>query len=71
MEHEPQLSLWPPLVGLGAVLIAIGVLATWILIVIGVALLLYSLWSWSAENRILYEMHAEHAGEPGEESQHE
>lgn len=71
MEHEPQVSLWPPLVGLGAVLIAVGILATWILAVIGVALLLYSLWSWSAENRIQFEMHAEPAADHSEEHPHE
>ncbi len=71
MEHEPQLSLWPPLVGLGAVLIAIGILATWIIAVIGIVLLLYSLWSWSAENRIQYEVHVEPTGDHSEETQHE
>jgi hypothetical protein len=71
MEHAPQLSIWPILVGLAITLIAIGILATWIAGVLGVVLLLYSLWSWSQENRAGEEMHAVAIEAGTEEHSHE
>lgn len=56
-EHTPQLSIWPMLVGLALTLMAIGVLATWIIAVIGILLLLFSLWMWVEENRVTGEQH--------------
>lgn len=56
-EHTPQLSIWPMLVGLALTLMAIGVLATWIIAVIGILLLLYSLWMWVEENRVTSAQH--------------
>lgn len=56
-EHTPQLSIWPMLVGLALTLMAIGVLATWIIAVIGIVLLLFSLWMWVEENRLTGAQH--------------
>ncbi len=71
MEHEPQLSLWPVLVGLAVTLIAIGILATWISALLGVVLLLFSLWNWNQENRIHNEAHAMAVETGSEEHGHE
>jgi len=57
-EHTPQLSVWPMLVGLALTLLAIGVLATWIIAVVGVVLLLFALWMWVDENRVTGHAHS-------------
>lgn len=51
-EHAPQLSIWPILVAFALTLMAIGVLSTWIVAVLGILLLLYTLWAWVQENRV-------------------
>jgi hypothetical protein len=52
-EHLPQLSAWPVVLALGVTLILAGVISSWIVSVVGIALLLFSIWNWSQENRIL------------------
>jgi hypothetical protein len=52
-EHLPQLSVWPVVLALGVTLILAGVISSWIVSLVGVALLLFSIWSWTQENRIL------------------
>ncbi len=71
MEHAPQISIWPVLVGLAVTLIAIGILATWIVGVLGIVLLLYSLWNWSQENRVMEDLHSAVLEAGSEEHQHE
>ncbi len=55
-EHTPQLSVWPIVVGLSLTLMAAGILSSIIVTLVGILLLLYSLWMWVQENRA-----AEHA----------
>lgn len=56
-EHLPQLSVWPVVVGFAILLIAAGLLATFILTIVGVILLLFALWNWSQENRLTGQEH--------------
>lgn len=50
-EHLPSPSFWPILLAFGMVLIAIGVIFSLVISVIGVALLLASMVGWMLENR--------------------
>lgn len=52
-EHTPQLSVWPVLLALAVTMILAGVISSWIVSVVGVALLLFSIWNWSQENRLI------------------
>lgn len=60
-EHTPQLSVWPIVVGLALTLMAAGVLSSILVTLVGVLLLLVSLWMWVQENRA-----TEHAHQPVE-----
>lgn len=68
-EHTPQLSMWPPILGFAITMIAAGVLSTWIVSVLGIVLLLISVWNWAQENRLT--SHNEEITVEAEESQHE
>lgn len=50
-EHLPSPSFWPILLAFGLVLIAIGVIFSLVISVVGVALLLSSMVGWMLENR--------------------
>jgi hypothetical protein len=49
--HYPELSPWPLLVACGLAMIAAGVLSSLIVSAAGLALLLFSVAGWTAENR--------------------
>ena len=49
--HLPQPSIWPLLLALSPVLIAIGIISTMIIGALGVILLLASVIGWTLENR--------------------
>ncbi|MEJ2711139.1 MAG: cytochrome c oxidase subunit 4 [Anaerolineales bacterium] len=50
--HLPQPSWWPIVLALGVLLIALGVVFTWIASLLGVAVLLGAIIGWTLENRI-------------------
>ncbi len=50
-EHVPQISVWPPVMAVAIILIAIGILATWIIAVVGIILLIVSIFGWANEIR--------------------
>lgn len=49
--HLPQPSWWPIVLALGVLLIALGVVFTWIIGLLGVAVLLGAIIGWTLENR--------------------
>jgi hypothetical protein len=70
-EHTPQLSLWPPLLALAITLIISGILSIWVVSLIGIALLLFSIYGWTQENRASGEMTDEAFEAETEEQGHE
>jgi cytochrome c oxidase subunit 1 len=49
--HLPQPSWWPIVLALGVLLIALGVVFTWIIGLLGVVVLLGAIVGWTLENR--------------------
>jgi cytochrome c oxidase subunit 1 len=58
--HLPAPSFWPIVLAVGLALIAIGVVSTIILSIVGVVVLLVAIAGWTLENRA-----------PGQEEHHE
>lgn len=50
-EHPPQISIWPLVMALAIMVIAAGIMATWIVALIGIALLIVAIFGWAGENR--------------------
>jgi len=50
--HLPQPSWWPIVLALGILLIALGIVFTWIISLLGVAVLLGAIVGWTLENRV-------------------
>ena len=70
-EHTPQLSIWPVLLALALTLMISGILSTWIVSVIGIALLLFSVYGWTQENRASSEIMTEPLETEMEDPRHE
>ena len=50
-EHNPQISVWPLVMAFAITLIVIGIMATWIIALVGIAALIVSVFGWAGENR--------------------
>jgi len=50
-EHTPQISIWPLVLAFAITLIVIGIMATWIIALLGIAVLIVSIFGWATENR--------------------
>jgi cytochrome c oxidase subunit 1 len=50
--HLPAPSYWPIILALSVLLVAVGVVFSWMISLVGLVLLLASLVGWTLENRI-------------------
>lgn len=50
-EHTPQISIWPLVMAFALTLIVVGIMATWIIALVGIAGLIVSIFGWASENR--------------------
>lgn len=50
-EHPPQISVWPVVMAFAIMVLAAGILAHWIVALLGIALLIVSIFGWAGENR--------------------
>jgi len=50
-EHNPQISVWPLVMAFAITLIVIGIMATWIIALVGIAALIVVVFGWAGENR--------------------
>jgi multisubunit Na+/H+ antiporter MnhC subunit len=50
-EHNPQISVWPLVMAFAITLIVIGIMATWIIALVGIAALIVAVFGWAGENR--------------------
>ena len=57
--HLPPPSFWPILLAGGLVLIAIGVISSFAISIVGIIVLLISIAGWTMENRSQEKMHHE------------
>lgn len=49
--HVPNPSFWPIFLAAGLALIAVGVVASWIVSIIGILVVLVAIGGWAMENR--------------------
>jgi cytochrome c oxidase subunit 1 len=57
--HVPPPSFWPILLAAGLVLIAIGVISSFVVSIVGIIVLLVAIGGWAMENRAEQELHHE------------
>ena len=75
MEHIPQhaspRSVWPLLLGVGLSLLIIGIISSFIVSVVGVVVMFFSIGGWTIENRENPHDMADMAESEEKEAQHE
>lgn len=59
----PVTSIWPLLLGAGITMLIIGIITHWLVSVVGIILLIFSLGGWTQENREQSLKAEQHAGE--------
>lgn len=52
-EHVPEVSLWPIMLAAGITLLVIGIITSFIVSILGLLLLFFSIAGWTQENRAI------------------